>query len=158
MYALSAALRCCRTQSACCAQAHAITLSTQVAVAQVAVAEATKQVVGYAAKCCRKADLSLYNRGNMADCGKCDVQLVDQLIPLLSCDHQCHVSPCLQAPDRWPKLVIVDSISALLSPVIGASQHNQGTVMHAVCQQSASWAGFVVKLLLHPPLACASCK
>lgn len=34
--------------------------------------------------------------------------------------------PCLQAPDKWPKLAVVDSISALLSPVIGASQHNQG--------------------------------
>lgn len=30
--------------------------------------------------------------------------------------------PFLQAP----KLIIVDSISALLSPVIGATQHNQG--------------------------------
>lgn len=41
-----------------------------------------------------------------------------------------HVCLTLQAPNTWPKLVIVESVSALLSPVIGASQHNQGALHH----------------------------
>lgn len=35
------------------------------------------------------------------------------------------------APNVWPKLVIIDSMSALLSPLVGASQHNQGHVLVA---------------------------
>jgi kynureninase len=38
----------------------------------------------------------------------------------------CVGSTAVQAPSAWPKLVIVDSVSALLSPVVGAAQHNQG--------------------------------
>lgn len=32
----------------------------------------------------------------------------------------------VQAPSALPKLVVVDSISALLAPIIGATQHHQG--------------------------------
>jgi hypothetical protein len=40
----------------------------------------------------------------------------------------------LQAGGVRPSLVVVDSISAVLSPVVGGAQHNQGEPQTQRCQ------------------------
>eukprot|EP00879_Flechtneria_rotunda_P028386 GHRR01030493.1.p1 GENE.GHRR01030493.1~~GHRR01030493.1.p1 ORF type:complete len:201 (+),score=46.81 GHRR01030493.1:675-1277(+) len=45
---------------------------------------------------------------------------------LLASLHELAVQAAASEQASWPKMVIIDSISALLSPVVGGLQHNQG--------------------------------